>query len=44
MIYLNKIVEYLKNLNEKKFYGKIIIEFQDGKIVLIREEKTYITM
>lgn len=36
---LIKLTEYIKVLIKEHFYGKIIISFEDGKIVHLKEEK-----
>ena len=34
------VPELLKGLRERQFYGKLVLEMKDGKIVLIRKEET----
>ena len=33
-------LQLLKNLREGRFYGKIVLELKEGKVVLIRREET----
>jgi hypothetical protein len=41
---LEKIIHWLapilRGLIDSRFYGKVTLEFKDGKIVLIRREET----
>ena len=37
---MNSVIELLQRVVPKGFYGEISFVFQDGKVVLIREEKT----
>ena len=34
------VVDVIKKISSEKFYGKIILQFEAGKIVLIRKEET----
>jgi len=36
---VEKLIDYIKNLILNKFYGKITISFENGKIVHVKEEK-----
>jgi len=33
-------VEYLNDLGKKTFYGKVTLQYENSKIVLIRKEET----
>ena len=39
-IQMNSVIELLQRAVPKGFYGEVSFVFQDGKVVLIREEKT----
>jgi hypothetical protein len=37
---VNKLIKILTDLMDKKFYGKIVLTFQHGKIIIIKKEET----
>jgi len=37
---MNKLIAFIKNLIDNKFHGKLIIGFQNGKIVNIERRMT----
>lgn len=37
---MNKVIEIIHDLITSKFYGKLTISFENGKIVLYRKEET----
>jgi len=37
---LNKLLEMIKDLTQKRFYGKVEITIRAGEIVLFRKEET----
>ena len=39
MVELSRLIELIKKLMSDKFYGKLHIHFECGKIVLLIEEK-----
>ncbi len=36
---MNKLIELIEGLTKLKFYGKLIIRFEHGKIVLLTKEE-----
>lgn len=37
---LKKLLEILKDLTSKKFYGSMLIKFENGKIVHVKKEES----
>lgn len=37
---MNEAIKIIKDLMARKFYGKLTISFENGKIVLYRKEET----
>jgi hypothetical protein len=37
---MNEIIKIIKDLIARKFYGKLTLSFENGKIVLLRKEET----
>ena len=37
---MNKFIKILSDLIARKFYGKLTLHIENGKIVLIRKEET----
>lgn len=37
---MNKIVEIIRDLISSKFYGKVTLSFENGRITLVRKEET----
>ena len=37
---MTKIIEMIKELVDNKFYGKLTLSFECGKITLVRKEET----
>lgn len=37
---MNKLINLIKELITKKFYGSLLIKFESGKIVYIKKEQT----
>lgn len=37
---MDKVIELIKELIESRFYGKITLSLEAGKITLIRKEET----
>ena len=37
---MEKLIELLKQLTEEHFYGRLEIQFENGKIVLLRQIQT----
>ena len=40
MTRLKKLIKYIMALTKIKFYGKVIISFENGDIVHLKEEKS----
>lgn len=39
MTKLGKLIKYIIALTKAKYYGKVVISFEDGHIVHLKEEK-----
>ena len=37
---LTKLLEYLRSLMQSRFYGKVIVTIQDGRITMLKTEQT----
>ena len=37
---LSKLLDYLRGLVKSRFYGKVIISFDDGKVTTVKTEHT----
>jgi hypothetical protein len=37
---MNQIIKIITDLSSRNFYGKLTLNFENGKIVLIRKEET----
>jgi len=37
---MNQVAEILKQVERERLYGKIILEFHDGRLFLIRKEQS----
>ena len=35
-----KLLAYLKKLTDNKFYGKVVLSFENGKVTHMKEEKS----
>lgn len=40
LITIDKILSFLNQLKKAQFYGKIVISYENGEVVLIKQEKT----
>lgn len=36
---MDKLIAYIQGLTDNKFYGKLIIRFECGKVVLLTKEE-----
>jgi hypothetical protein len=37
---MNKLINFIKDLISKRFYGSLLIKFESGKIVYLKKEET----
>lgn len=37
---MNWLIKLLTDLSARKFFGKVIISFEDGKVQLVKKEET----